>query len=247
MKTLSMQMAVLFVVFAATAEAQNGAAPATAGVQGGAVSHVHPYRPVTPGYRIPNPNYYHNPWYGHYHASTAAESYARGKAALVRSQGQYNLLTAEANVVNQEAYRRGMENQHRKVNGYFALREKNREERAAERRPRATAEQLRRIAATGKPAAVSPSDLDSVTGAISWPTVLEREEYEPFRVALEEVFARRADTGRMEAADLEQAEEASEGMIAELKSHVREIPSHKYIAARRFVESLAYEAQQPAG
>lgn len=245
MKTLSIQAAVLFVAFAATAEAQNGAAPATAGVQGAAVSHVYPYRPVTPGYRLPNP--YYAPWYGRYHASTAAESYARGKAALVRSQGQYNLLTAEANVVNQEAYRRGMENQHRKVNGYFALREKNRQERAAERGPRVTAEQLRKFAAAGKPAALSPSDLDSATGAISWPTVLEREEYEPFRTDLEEVFARRSNTGRMEAADLKTVEEASAGMIAELKSHVREIPSYKYIAARRFVESLAYEAEQPAG
>lgn len=245
MKTLSIQLAVLFVAFAATAEAQNPAAPATAGGQGGAVHNVHPYRPVSTGYRLPNP--YYGPWYGHHHSSTAAESYARGKAALVRSQGQYNLLTAEANVVNQEAYRRGIENQHRKVNGYFALRDKNRQERAAERGPRASTEQLRRIAAAGKPAAVSPSDLDSATGVISWPTVLEREEYEPFRADLEEVFARRADTGRMEAADLEQAEESSQGMIAELKSHVREIPSHKYIAARRFVESLAYEAQQPAG
>ncbi|NQT14172.1 MAG: hypothetical protein HQ582_15565 [Planctomycetes bacterium] len=245
MKTLSIQLAALLVAFAATAEAQNQATPAMAGVQGVTRHNVHPYHPVTPGYRMPNP--YYNPWPTYHHASTAAEGYARGKAAITRAQGQYNLLTAEANVVNQEAYRRGIENQTRKVNGYFALREKNREERAVQRGPRASAEQLRRIAAAGKPATLSPSELDSATGGIAWPTLLEREEYEPFRADLEEAFARRADNGRMEPADLEQAEQAAEGMIAELKSHVREIPSHQYIAARRFVESLAYDAQQPAG
>lgn len=237
--TRSIQLATLLVAFVATTQAQDSMVPTMAGVEGGALRNVEASR-----YQIPLPHYVPGPKVYH-HSSTAAEGYARGQAALTQARGEYSLLTAEARAANQEAYRRGIENQHQRVDTYFALKEKNREERTAERRPRATTEQLRRIAAAARPAALSASELDSATGAISWPTLLEREEFEPYRSDLEELFARRANGDKVAADDLQDANVVAKGMLAELKSHVKETPSYEYTAVRRFVESLAYEAQQP--
>jgi hypothetical protein len=249
MVIISMQMAIaLAIVFfacAAVAEGQPPGVLATAAVRARTLHNIQPHYPSTPVYYVPRP--FFGGWPAAYRSSTAAGAYARGAAAMTHARGHYNLLTAEARVVHTEAQRREIENREQWIDSYFAMREKNRQERAAERGPRATVEQLRRIAATGKPAALSPSELDAVTGEISWPALLQGEEYGTFRAALEQVFAQRAATGQVGTDALGKAKHATDSMLEELKTHVREVPQQDYIAARRFIESLAHAAQQPAG
>jgi hypothetical protein len=180
------------------------------------------------------------------HASTAAESYARGHAAAVAAHGYYNLMTAHARVVHAEAARREIENREQRIDSYFAMRAKNRQERAAERGPRPTTEQLQRIAARGKPAPLSPSEVDTSTGAIAWPILLQEDDYRTFRTDMESVFAQRAATGNLSPDAVGKAKQTTEAMLAELKSHVRDVSQQDYIAARRFIESLAYEVRSPA-
>jgi hypothetical protein len=126
------------------------------------------------------------------------------------------------------------------------MREKNRQERAAERGPRPTTEQLQRIAATGRPAPLSPGEVDAATGAIAWPILLQEDDYSTFRADLEGVFTERAASGSLSPDGVGKAKQATEAMLAELKSHVREVSQQDYIAARRFLESLAYEVRSPA-
>jgi hypothetical protein len=249
MVIISMQMAIALAIVlfacAAVAEGQPPGAPPRAAVRARTLHNVQPYYPSTPLYAVPRPLF--RGWPTVHHASTAAESYARGQAAMTYAQGHYNLLTAEARVVHTEAQRREIENREQWINSYFATREKNRQERAAERGPRPTVEQLRRIAAAGKPAPPSPSEVDAVTGEIAWPPLLQGEEYGPFRAELESVFAQRATTGQVGTDALGKARHAADSMLDELKTHVRKVPQQDYIAARRFIESLAYAAQQPPG
>ena len=128
-------------------------------------------------------------------ASTVGESYARGMADVVRSQGAANLMNSRAAVNMTEAARLDMENREQWTDTYFQMRQKNKEYRAAEKRPRSTREDWVRYAAAGKPQPLSPSQLDSVTGKIKWPRVLMRPEFEASRAELDALFAKRAAYG----------------------------------------------------
>jgi hypothetical protein len=239
-------MAILLLACGAAAQGQPPAAPRTARPPRATLNNV---QSVEPYYR-PRPAYYPpGPapgWNSARRASTAAEGFARGHAAAVAAHGHYNLMTAQARVVHAEAASREIENREQWIDSYFAMRAKNRQERAAERGPHPTVEQLQRIAATGRPAPLSPSEVDTATGAIAWPILLQEDDYRTFRSDVEGVFAQRAATGALSPDAVGKAKQATEAMLAELKSRVWDVSQQDYIAARRFIESLAYEVRSPA-
>ena len=246
MAVISAQMAIALAIllFACSTVAQGQPpVPPTAAVPHATLHNIQPYYPTRPIYHVPRPTW---GWNSVHHASTAAESYARGHAAAVHAHGYYNLMTAQARVVHAEAASREIDNREQRIDSYFAMREKNRQERAAERGPRPTTEQLERIAAAARPDRLSPSEVNTVTGAITWPRLLQEEEFGALRAALENVFAQRAVNGPLHADTAGAAKQATDGMMAHLKTRVREVDQQDYIAARRFIESLAYEAQRPA-
>jgi len=243
MKTRSITLAVLIVLFVvlATAQAQQlGPAVKLAKVAAGPTTHWNYYPHVGP--RMPHVIY---PYYRRYHASTAAESYARGIAAMTWAQGHYNRLTAEARLTNTESYRRELDNHKKKIDTFYAAREMNRAARAAERGPRVTREDLVRYAKTATPERLSPEELDGTTGRVSWPALLQSDEFTPFRAELDRLFAERAANGSFHTQDRVKVEQTAGAMLAELKTHVREVSPMDYTRARRFIESLAYEAQLP--
>jgi len=189
-------------------------------------------------YFIPNPNYYR------YRAATAAESYARGLAAATYARGQYNLLSAQARLVHADAYGQEIANHELAAQTYFAMREANREARAAKRGPRATQVDLVRFAAQAKPDRLSPSELSNA-GKISWPMLLQADEFVAFRAELEKVFAQRAANRGIGLEDHVKVSETAKVMLEVLKMYAGGVDPMDYVAARRFIESLAYEARQP--
>jgi len=246
MAVISAQMAIALAIllFACSTVAQGQPpVPPAATVPHATLHNIQPYYPSRPVYHVPGPAW---GWNSVRHASTAAESYARGHAAAVASHGYYNLMTAQARVVHAEAASREIDNREQRIDSYFAMREKNRQERAAVRGPRPTTEQLERIAAAGRPDRLSPSEVNTVTGMITWPRLLQEEEFGALRAALENVFTHRAMAGKLHPDAAGAAMQATDGMMAHLKTRVRGVDQQDYIAARRFIESLAYEAQRPA-
>ncbi len=185
-------------------------------------------------------------WNSVRHASTAAEGYARGQAARIYALGHYNLSTAEARRSHAETFSREIDNRAKRIDHYYAMRERNRQERAALRRPRPTAEQLERLAAAGRPDPLSPSELDAATGAVFWPSLLQEDDYRLLRAELEVAFAQRAAHGDLASAAARRAKLAADQMLDQLRARVREVPQQDYIAARRFLESLAYAVDRPA-
>ncbi|MGI6416309.1 MAG: hypothetical protein ACOX1P_11625 [Thermoguttaceae bacterium] len=179
-------------------------------------------------------------------ASTVGESYARGMADVVRSQGAANVMNSQAAINMTEAARRDMENREQWTDTYFQMRQKNKEYRAAEKRPRATREDWVRYAAAGKPERLSPSELDSVTGKIKWPRVLMRSEFEASRTDLEALFAKRAAYGAGTWDDYSQIATTIKSAEQELKNVVSQVPPQDYTVAKRFLESLSYENRMPA-
>jgi hypothetical protein len=64
-----------------------------------------------------------------------AESHARGVAAVIQAQAQYNLLTAVARLHAAQARRLEVENRLREIQAYFAAQQINQQARAEKRRP----------------------------------------------------------------------------------------------------------------
>jgi hypothetical protein len=191
-------------------------------------------------YYLPSPNFYR------YRAATAAESYARGIAAATYAQGQYNRLSAEARLIEADAYRREIANHELAAQTYFAMRQANREARAAERGLRAAPADLVQFAAQAKPHRLSPSELTN-TGKISWPLLLRADEFAPFRVELEKSFVQRAANRGIGLEEHVKISQTAEVMLDVLKIYVGGVDPMDYMAARRFIESLAFEARQPLG
>ncbi len=193
-------------------------------------------------------NYYGGGGYGGgYHSSTAAEGAMRGMGDLVRSQGEANLNNSAAAINFTTARSNQIDNRNQWTNTYFEMRQANRAYRLQEMGPRATMADAVRSAQAGMPKPLSPSQLDPVTGAINWPTFLRSEADEANRAELERVFGYRAKTGAVSADDFLKARQASNAMLAALKKQVREIPPEQYSTAKRFLQSLAYQAGQPVG
>ncbi len=225
---------ILSLAFVATAVAAMLAQAQTTSSGGG---HVVPTGPIA------------YPDYGNYpYSSTAGEGFARGIGDVIRAQGEYNLNSSQAAINLTEAKRREIEDRKQWTATYFAMREINRQNREAERnRHRVNAEDWARYAQAGRPKLLANQELDALTGKIHWPILLTAQDFDAQRAELEKLFADRAYHGVVTVDDLLAISRLTQEMIAGLKDHVQEYPVPQYIAAKKFLESLAYEAGRPAG
>ena len=183
-----------------------------------------------------------------YFSSTPAEGYARGIADVIRAKGDYNLSSSAAAVNLSIARQQEIENEKKWTQTYFEIRDINRQVfESQQKRRRGTPEDWIRYAEAGKPKRLSPTELDAVTGEIHWPMLLSVQDYSGQRIELEKAFAERAYHGVMEADTFLKVLQMTDELTASLKTQIRDVPSEKFLVAMRFLESLAYEAGQPAG
>jgi len=186
-------------------------------------------------------------YYPSYHASTAAEGAMRGMGDVIRSQGQANLDNSQAAINLTEAQSRRIANQQQYTDTYFQMRQTNREARAAERGPRPSSQDIFRYVQMGKPQRLQSQQLDTVTGGIAWPPVLQQDVFSNDRSTLDQAFADRAASGTLSFQNSVAVSQATEAMLETMKEHIKDVPPADYVAARKFLESLAYEAKVPAG
>jgi hypothetical protein len=179
-------------------------------------------------------------------ASTAGEGYSRGLGNVISAKGDYNLNTSEAAINMTQAQSNEIQNRQQWTNAYFDMRKVNRANRAEERGRQPTMEDAVRYAQMGKPKRLSPSEMDNVTGKITWPKLLRTEQFEDQRAKLDELFEKRARYG-ITFEDQMALREATNDMVAELKAKIRDLPPYDYANSKRFLESLTYEGQLPAG
>ncbi len=199
--------------------------------------------------QYPGSTSYHAPPTGiviwHHHASTVAEGYARGVAAMLYAQGAYNRMSAEARIAHAQAYAQELENRQRQVDTYFSVRAANRRAQAAERGERPTFDELAQLARQSAPSRLGQDDLDPQSGRIDWPAALRAEKYAAARWELERLFSYRAVTRTLDGQQQRQIQQLTGEMLADLKSDIRQMSPMEYSQARGFLNSLAYEAQRP--
>lgn len=194
--------------------------------------------PIHPGYHGPSTVYHHS--------ATAQEARMRGMGDLVRADSEARLNNSAAAVNYTMAQRNQIGNRVAATHAYFRLRQANRVYRAAERHPPPTMGQLVRYAQAGKPKRLSPSELNPVSGKINWPMVLQHEMYAADRSLLDAAFVRRAAQSTFSTDDYFMVKNTTDRMLSRLSGQIREVPQNRYMIAKRFLESLSYEAEMPS-
>jgi hypothetical protein len=124
-----------------------------------------------------------------------------------------------------------------------AINKASREQKAG---PKPTMEQISRIAKQGVPDGLQATQLDPVTGQIAWPRTLSDDFFAESRVAVDQLFAKRAAQGDLGIADQSALRQAVENMSGQLKTLVRDLKPQDYVDARKFLQSVMYTgAQRP--
>jgi len=164
---------------------------------------------------------------------------------MIRSAGLANLLNSEAAKNYEDARRKYIDNRVYGTDKYFEMREINRRARAAERRPRASLEDIIRYSNMRKPNRLSPSELDPLTGQIGWPALLRDKQFQTQRMELEKVFKERAAYGYLNPEQQQAAINLTEAMKARLKENINAYSPQLYAQTKAFLNSLSYEARLP--
>ncbi len=184
---------------------------------------------------------------GYGYSSTAAEGYQHGRADMIRSAGQANLMNSMAAINVQQAASAYMDNRLKWTNTYFEMRRVNREARAAERGPMPTKEQLARIAHEAAPSPLSPGELDPLSGSVNWPVALTADKYKDLRDKIETGLAQRAQRhGAIGYDGFMSLNDTITSMTTMLEGDVRSVPPSQYIYAKNFLKSLGHQIRSPS-
>src|SRR5262245_49306702 len=100
-------------------------------------------------------------------ASTPPEGALRGEADLGRSLGEYNYNTSLGAKIGEEAISHGLDNRLKNEETYFAMRQLNREARAAEDSPRLSAADVARINREKAPPRLDNTQFDRMLGSFN--------------------------------------------------------------------------------
>lgn len=191
--------------------------------------------------------------YGGYHSSTAAEGYARGLAAVIDAHGNYNLKTAHARILNEEARSRYYDNVVKKADTYWERKNVYNEEMAlrrlarAERRAAGRAKLEERRANEYRLAyQLTPDQYDVATGRIFWPEVLSNDDFRVQRTELDALFAQRIKYGASApAGTTAHMVRLVKQLQRDLSEQRGELSRDEYRQATRFLTCLKYEAEYP--
>lgn len=180
--------------------------------------------------------YYHRRGYGR----TPYGSASSGLGALIRAEGAYNQMTAQAMLTLEHAKTAALDNKLKAAQTYYQLHRLNETERAeAERKHLATFVHVD-PPKTPRPTA---SQLDPVSGEITWPKLLQDTGYATERQRLETLFGLRAlDPSQTDSVAIQHTADA---LRDKLDARINEYPTPDFFAARHLIESLAAEARTP--
>ena len=191
----------------------------------------------------------YNPGYDYgygYHASTYEEGVLRGWAALATGIGQGNYLNSLARINNEEARTKYMKNRQLAVETYFHIRQSSDAAREAMRPERLSTDQYVALARKEAPDRLSSQQYDTTLGRLHWPAALAGDEFAVERDALDQAFRSRSPGDVGPGTDFyAQVRQLTASMESILKANVSQLDPAQYVAAKKFIQGVAYESQQP--
>lgn len=182
-------------------------------------------------------------------AATAGESWSRGVADVVRSQGQYNLQTSEAMINATQARSQQLDNDLKQTQVYFEKRNINSQQRFGDYQQRAAINAQKKMiqyGQAGRPKRLTSRELDPLTGKIYWPVFLQGPEYAQQRQTLGAMMQMRANQeGAIGLEGYETIMGATDQMYATLKTKIGQMNSTDYINTKNFIDRLVYDVKNP--
>jgi hypothetical protein len=173
---------------------------------------------------------------------TAESSAAHGYADFVRSEGYYNMATAQGMVYAEQARELYIQNRKEAYRAYWAGKEQRSAIDAQKReRTRHSAEALNVAGKSEVAQSLSKDVFNPETGKIVWPKALLDGKYTAKRTEIEKLVELRARTsGGPNSQTKIQA--ATGELTALLKTNITRISATDYMQAKKFLDSLAVSA-----
>jgi hypothetical protein len=180
-----------------------------------------------------------------YGPSTAAESYLRGRADLVRAYGQANYHNSMAQVYWEQARAKSIENREARVQQFFALRALNEQQRFAQfAKSRLSKEQLVAVSKKTSPQRLDEQNWNVATDGLAWPSALQGEIFQEERSRLDELFRLRRDRANSDRDILQlEVDRLAKQMTEGLKRRISALKPADYVVAKRFLASVAHEVR----
>ncbi len=185
-----------------------------------------------------------------YHASTVAEGEGNAISAVTRSKGQYQLDASQARINNAQANAMVMQNRKQLAKDYFETQNINKQNRFgdyADKKKQHDKDALFQYGSEGRPTRLTSSELDPVTGQITWPIGLEAPAFSQFTTPIDKAFVDRAQTkSRFSYQTYQEVNKNCDGMEKELRVQMKEMGTNDYATARGFVKRLKREVRYAA-
>ncbi|HJN65549.1 MAG TPA: hypothetical protein QF761_05055 [Pirellulales bacterium] len=181
-----------------------------------------------------------------YHASTVAEGEGNAMSSVTRSKGQYQLDQSQARINRAQARTLEIQNRVDLAKSYFEARSINKQARFgdyAEKRKK----NLARYGQEDLPTRLTSTELDPVTGQITWPIALEAPTFTPYTKPIDEAFVKRAETkARFSYDTYQNVTKDCKDINTELRSQVNTINAEDWTQAKSFVDRLRREIKAAA-
>ena len=169
---------------------------------------------------------------------------------MTRSKGQYQLDTSKARINNAQANAMDMQNRKQLSKDYLETQNVNKQDRFgdyADRKKQHEKDALFQYGSEGRPTRLTSSELDPVTGQVTWPIVLEAPAFSQYTKPIDEAFVTRAETkSRFNYKTYKQVNKDCDGIDDELRSQMKEIGTNDYATAKGFVKRLKREVRNAA-
>ena len=175
------------------------------------------------------------------HASTVQEGILRGGGDFFRSLGLGLERWSRAAINIETAKSKNLDNRVKYVETYFQKRRMNDDYKESKKR-NLDSEQVSQVYRGTRPRRLKTTELEPLTGTISWSGVLLDSEFAHDRGQLEMLFKKRARAyDGFDSDDYHRVCRSVDRIKRRLAQRHRVIPTEQRIAARKFLQSLRYE------
>jgi len=185
--------------------------------------------------------------YGNRGPGTAQSAAQFGMARMITATGNANLMNSAAAKNLTAAKSADIANRVQWTNSYYLMRQTHKEYAAANI-TRLSTDELNKIAQDEAAKRLDVTQLDSTTGVIHWPIILQDKQFIADRDDLDRLFKIRAmATGPIDVESYQDIHRTCERLQEQLKANIDHYRGSDFEHARHFVESLAHEGTLPNG
>jgi hypothetical protein len=170
----------------------------------------------------------------------------QANAAIINADANHMKAAAESRKMGQETRKLSAENDLLEAKVFYDKKALYHAHRQAHQPPKSTPEQHAQRARQAAPTRLASYQLWARPGYVRWPSLLLHAEYADVRTLLDHLVAQRspADSGAgsQNCVDIQQGVDRFK---TALNSQIKQYKPADYIAAKKFLDSLAYEVQFP--